>query len=166
MIELYSKGQIQERVKEIANEINNTYGDEQLTVIGILNGSFMFVSDLVRQLKMPIELDFFGAKSYMGRKQNPGISYTKELDIDIKGKNVLVVEDIVDSGNTMFVVCDILEGREPKSLRLCTLLHKPANYVKPYHIDWIGFSVPDKFIIGYGLDYYGMYRNLPNICIL
>jgi len=166
MYELYSKGQIQERVKEIATEINNTYGDEQLTVIGILNGSFMFVSDLVRQLTMPIELDFFGAKSYMGRKRNPGIHFTKEFDIDLKGKNVLVVEDIVDSGNTMFIVLDNFSGREPKSLRLCTLLDKPTKREKVVHMDWIGFEIPNKFVIGYGLDYYGLYRNLSNICVL
>ena len=166
MYELYTKGQIQERVKELANEINNKYCDEQLTVIGILNGSFMFVSDLVRQLQMPIELEFFGVKSYMGRKRNSGISFTKELDIDIKNKNVLVVEDIVDSGNTMFVVLDVLKGREPKSLRLCTLLLKPDKLEKDIHPDWIGFNVPNKFVIGYGLDYHGMYRNLPNICVL
>ena len=166
MRELYSEDKIQNRITVLANEINEMYGNESLVVIGILNGSFMFVSDLIRYLQMRVELDFFGAKSYMGCTRCSGISFTKEIALDIKDKNVLVVEDIIDSGNTAFTVCDEFKRREPKSLRLCTLLYKPANYTKPFHIDWIGFSIPDEFVVGYGLDYNGMYRNLSAIYIL
>jgi len=165
MRELYDRNVISKRVYELATKINKKYGDESLVVIGILNGSFMFIADLVRFLRMPIELDFFGVKSYKGTKSS-NIHFTKELDIDIKDKHVLIVEDIVDSGMTTFVVCEMLKSREPKSLRLCTLLFKAVNFKKAVHMDWIGFAVPDEFIVGYGLDYNGLYRDLPDIHVL
>lgn len=161
-----SEEKIQARVKELAEKINQEYAGEELFIIGVLNGAFMFTADLIRHIKVPVTLEFMKASSYGDDMESSG-HLKMQLDIksDIDGKNVLVIEDIVDTGLTMKELYATLKGRNPKSLRLASLLFKPARNEHPVQIDYLAFEIDDKFVIGYGLDYAGKYRELPYIGI-
>lgn len=164
---LFSEEQLRERVAQLAAEINRDYAGQELMLISVLRGSFVFMADLVRALTIPCTVDFMAVSSYgSGTTSSGQVQITKDLSEDITGKNVLVVEDILDSGNTLSYLLELLRARKPASMRLCTLLDKPERRVKPVQLDYTGFSIPDAFVVGYGLDYDEHYRNLPYIGIL
>lgn len=161
---LYSEAAIKQRVFELATQINLKYQgqDNQLILVGLLRGSFIFMADLSRQITVGHEVDFMTASSY-GKlmHSNRDVKILKDLDEDIKGKKVLIIEDIIDTGNTLSKVRDILLLREPASIEICTLLDKPSRREVDVPVDYIGFSIPDEFVVGYGIDYAQHYRNLP-----
>ena len=164
---LLTEEQLRSRVKEIALEVDKVYKDKTPLVIGILKGSIIFYSDFIRFLSMPVELDFMAVSSYgSGTSSSGQVNIIKDLSEPIEGKDVIVVEDILDSGNTLSYLFKILQARHPASLKLVTLLDKPARRAKPITADYVGFTVPDNFVVGYGLDYDERYRNLPYIGIL
>ncbi len=155
---------LDKRVSEIADEINKKYKGEKLIVVGVLKGAFMFMSDLLKKITVDTEVYFLKASSYgSGTESTGNVKITKDIERDIKGENVLLIEDIIDSGYTMREVLKILGEREPKTLELCSCLSKPDRRVCEVKIDYLGFEIPDKFVIGYGLDYAEKYRNLPYI---
>lgn len=156
------------RVKELAQQITEDYKGKPLLIIGILKGSVPFMADLLRLIDLEeLSIDFMSVSSYNGGTVSSGrIRIIKDLDVDINGKNVLIVEDIVDTGFTLSKLKELLLIRNPKSLKICTILNKPSRRTTPIDVDYIGFDVPDEFIIGYGLDYDEKYRNLPYVGIL
>lgn len=155
---------IDARLSEIAAEINRDFAGEKVIVVGVLKGAFMFMSDLLKKINLDTEVYFLKAESYgKGIETSGTVKITKDIECDIKGENVIVVEDIIDSGFTMREVFKILEERNPKSLKLCSCLSKPERRECEIKIDYLGFEIPDKFVIGYGLDYAEKYRNLPYI---
>jgi len=161
---MIDEAKIAARVKELADRINNDYKGENLIVVGVLKGSFMFLSDLVKNLELDTEIYFMKASSYGSGTETSGtVKITTDVERDIKGENVLIVEDIIDSGFTMREVRKILTGREPKTLRLCSCLSKPSRRECEVEIEYLGFEIPDEFVVGYGLDYAEKYRNLPYI---
>lgn len=159
---------LNEKVKELAQRITEDYKGKPLLIVGILKGSVPFMADLLRLIKLEdLSIDFMSVSSYNGGTVSSGrIRIIKDLDVDINGKNVLIVEDIVDTGFTLSKLKDMLMIRNPKSLKICTILNKPSRRTTPIDVDYIGFDVPDEFIIGYGLDYDEKYRNLPYVGIL
>jgi hypoxanthine phosphoribosyltransferase len=163
-----SADRIQTRIRELGAQIDQDYaGQGPLLLIGILKGAFVFLSDLSRAMTTPARIDFMGISSYGRGKASSGeVKVTKDLDISIEGTNVLIVEDIVDSGVTLTYLRHVLEQRKPKSIRIAALLDKPDRRLRPVKVEYVGFSIPDEFVIGYGLDYAENYRNLPEICIL
>ena len=164
---LFSEEQLKTRVKEIAQEIQRDYQGKELMLISVLRGSFIFMADLCRAIDLPCTLDFMSVSSYgSGTTSSGQVQITKDLSEDITGRHVLVVEDILDSGNTLSYLLKILEHRHPASIRLCTLLDKPDRRVKPVTVHYSGFTIPDAFVVGYGLDYAEKYRNLPYIGIV
>lgn len=158
------ESKIQERVAVLAHQITKDYQDLDLVVVGILNGSFMFTADLVRKIKTPHEIDFISVSSYGGGTTSSGhVSVELDFRKNIKGRHVLLVEDIVDTGTTLSYLRPFLEERSPASLRLASLLHKPSRTKHPTTIDYLGFEIDDLFVVGYGLDLDGKYRELPYI---
>lgn len=158
---------ISRAVKKLALRINKDYAGKSLLVIGILKGSFIFMADLIRQLKIPVEVDFVQCSSYRSGAQSCGrIKVSKRLRQSIEGRKVLLVEDIIDSGLTAYCILNYLRRKKPASLKLCALADKPSRRKKSVVIDYLGFEVPDKFIVGYGLDWNEKYRNLPDFYIL
>ena len=154
---------ILQRVKEMAAAINKDYADKRLFCIAILNGSFMFASDLFKQLNLNAELCFIKLASYTGMKSSGNVVTSIGLDEDLFGKDVLIVEDIVDSGKTLHEFLPRLMHQQPRSLKIATLLHKSQATKYPLKLDYVGFNIPDKFVVGYGLDYDGLGRNLKEI---
>ncbi|WIW71351.1 MULTISPECIES: hypoxanthine phosphoribosyltransferase [Anaerosinus] len=155
------------RIKEMGEQISKDYEGKEVIVIGILKGSVIFVADLVREVTVPVSFDFMAVSSYGNRTTTTGtVRILKDLDYDIEGKHVLIVEDIIDSGVTLSYLIEHLAGRKPASLKLCTLLNKPERRKVEVKVDYIGFTVPDAFLVGFGLDYAEKYRNLPFIGIL
>ena len=164
---LFTEEQLSQRVSELAEQINRDYAGQEVLLISVLRGSFVFMADLVRKLKIPCMVDFMACSSYgSGTSSSGQVKVTKDLSQSIEGMNVLVVEDILDSGRTLSYLLKLLEARKPASIRLCTLLDKPERRVVPVHVNYTGFQIPDAFIVGYGLDYAERYRNLPYIGIL
>lgn len=164
---LVSEEQIRETVKKIADKINNDLAGEPLLVIVILKGSTPFAMDLIKKLEMPVELDFMQVSSYGKSTASDGfINVKRDIEQDISGKNILIVEDIIDSGNTLFKLKTLFESRNAKSVRICTMLDKPSRRVVDVKVDYSGIEIPDEFAIGYGLDYAEQYRNLPYIGVL
>ena len=158
---------LDEMLSRLADEINRDYEGEKLIVVGVLKGSFMFLSDLIKKLTVDTEVYFIKASSYgSGTVSSGTVKITTDVERDIKGENVLIVEDIIDSGFTMQEVLKLLAARGPKSLRLCSCLSKPSRRECDVKIDYLGFEIPDEFVIGYGLDFDEKYRNLPYIGIL
>ncbi|MBI3697562.1 MAG: hypoxanthine phosphoribosyltransferase, partial [Acidobacteria bacterium] len=148
-------------------QIAADYPDRPLRLIAILKGACFFLSDLSRAIGRDVSIDFMGIASYGRGKTSSGeVRVTKDLDNEIDGLDVLVVEDIVDTGITLNYLCHVLQQRKPKSLRIATLLDKPSRRVKPVDVAYIGFQIPDEFVVGYGLDYAEKYRNLADICVL
>lgn len=161
---LVSEKELDARVSEIADEINRDYAGEKLIVVGVLKGAFMFMSDLLKKINLDTEVYFLKAESYGQATESSGtVKITKDIEKDINGENVLLVEDIIDSGYTMKEVMGLLNQRMPKSLKLASCLSKPSRRKCEIEIDYLGFEIPDEFVIGYGLDCGERYRNLPYI---
>ncbi|QNV46037.1 hypoxanthine phosphoribosyltransferase [Acinetobacter baumannii] len=163
---MISTEEIQAKVKELGEQINSHYAnsDKKLVLIGLLRGSVIFMADLCRTITKPHELDFMTVSSYGGgTTSSRDVKILKDLDGEIRGKDVLVVEDIIDSGNTLSKVVEMLQTREPNSIQLCTLVSKPSRREIDLEVKFLGFEVEDKFIVGYGLDYDQKYRHLPFI---
>jgi hypoxanthine phosphoribosyltransferase len=160
--------QIRARVQELGAKIDQDYaGRAPIQMIAILKGACIFLSDLARAVKTPARIDFIGISSYGRGKTSSGeVKVTKDLDSSIEGLDVLLVEDIVDSGVTLTYLIHVLEQRKPRSIRIAALLDKPERRLRPVRVDYVGFTIPDKFVVGYGLDYAEDYRNLPDICVL
>ncbi len=164
---LFSRQQIEAAVKRLAAEIRRDYLGRNPLLIGVLKGSFMFMADLVRLLDFPLEVEFIGLSSYgRGRESSGKVRVGQAIRAQIRGRDVLVIEDIVDTGLTISFLMDYLRKKKPASLGLCTLTDKPSRRQVPVTIDYLGFTVPDRFIVGYGLDWDEKYRNLPDICVL
>lgn len=164
---LVSEEQIQARISEIAAQINKDYEGESVVLVGLLNGSIPFLADLFKQIKIKAKLDFMDVSSYHGTTTSNGeVRILKDLARQIAGENVLVIEDIIDTGKTLKVVKRILENRHPKSLKIVSLLDKPAGRKVAIEADYVGFEIENEFVIGYGLDYDEYYRNLPYIGVL
>lgn len=162
--ELYSEEQISARVRELAEQINQDYEGKPLHIICILKGSIYFCCELTKYLAMPVTLDFMAVSSYGdGMRSSGRLRITKDLDEDIDDRHCLIVEDIIDSGNTLKMTRDLLSARNTASLKVCTLLDKPSCRETDVAVDYIGFEIPDQFVVGYGLDYAQKYRNLPYI---
>lgn len=161
---MISEAEIAKRLDEIAEEINNDYKGESVILIGVLKGSFMFLSDLAKRIKLDAEVYFIEASSYGSGTQTTGVvKIAKDVDRDLNGENVIIVEDIIDTGITMDKVTQLLRARGAKSVKLCACLSKPSRRRVDIKIDYLGFEVPDEFVIGYGLDADEKYRNLPYI---
>ncbi|HAK73873.1 MAG TPA: hypoxanthine phosphoribosyltransferase [Sporomusaceae bacterium] len=164
---LLSADQIATRVKEIGDQISADYAGEEILMIGVLRGAVIFMSDLARSISIPVAIDFMAVSSYGASTTSSGIvRILKDLDEEVAGRHLLVVEDIIDSGLTLNYLLDNLHSRKPASIRLVTLLNKPERRKKEVHVDYNGFTIPDHFVVGYGLDYAEKYRNLPFIGIL
>ena len=164
---LISEEEVKKKIQEIAAKINEEYAGKELHVICILKGGVFFMCELVKHITVPVTHDFMSASSYGDGTVSSGtIKITKDLDSSIEGKEVLVVEDILDTGRTLHHLLELLRERKPKSLRLCTLLDKPDRRVVDVPVDYTGFQIPDEFVVGYGLDYDQKYRNLPYIGII
>ena len=164
---LFSEEQLKNRVREIAQQITADYQGKEIMLISVLRGSFVFMADLCRAIDLPCTVDFMAVSSYgKGTTSSGQVQITKDLSEDISDRHIIVVEDILDSGNTLSSLLKILENRHPASIRLCTLLDKPDRRVKPVEVHYSGFTIPDAFVVGYGLDYAEKYRNLPYIGIL
>ncbi|HYV55535.1 MAG TPA: hypoxanthine phosphoribosyltransferase [Chitinophagaceae bacterium] len=162
--EIYlSETAIQERVKNIADSINEEYKDKKPLFIAILNGSFMFAADLFKYLTINSEISFIKLASYRGMKSTGNVITSIGLDADLFGKDVIIIEDIVDTGKTLYNFLPKLNDHHPSSLKIAALLHKPEATRFPLKLDYVGFSIPDKFVVGYGLDYDGLGRNLKEI---
>ena len=161
---LLSAEEIEQRVAELGEQITRDYEGKDLLTVGILKGSNVFMSDLIRKIDIPLHMDFMVVSSYGNATESSGVvKIVKDLEKGIKGKHLLIIEDIIDSGLTLKYLKQILETREPASVKLCTLLDKPARRQEEVDVDYVGFTVPDEFIVGYGIDYAEYYRNLPFI---
>ncbi|EJL6985606.1 hypoxanthine phosphoribosyltransferase [Vibrio cholerae] len=162
---MISEQEVAQRIRELGQQITEHYqGSSDLVLVGLLRGSFVFMADLVRQIHLTHQVDFMTASSYGNSMQSSrDVRILKDLDDDIKGKDVLLVEDIIDTGNTLNKVKEILALREPKSIRICTLLDKPTRREVDVEVNWVGFEIPDEFVVGVGIDYAQKYRHLPYI---
>jgi hypoxanthine phosphoribosyltransferase len=163
--EIYlSADQIQTRVKQLGEKISTAYRAKELVLVGILRASFVFMADLVRCIDIPLSLDFMAISSYEGVEGTPGaVKILKDLDEPIVGKHVLIVEDIIDTGLTLGYLIRNLEARNPESINICTLLDRSIRRIVPLPITFTGFDIPDVFVVGYGMDYRQLYRNLPSL---
>lgn len=163
---LFDEKAIEERVTALGKEITEDYKGKDLLVIAILKGSFMFFSDLLKKIDLPLEIDFMSAKSY-GNNTHPGeVHILKDLDKPIEGRHILIIEDILDTGQTLHALYKLLEVRGAASLKTCTFLDKPARRTTDFYADYKGYEIPDYFVVGYGLDYAERYRNLPYVAIV
>ena len=161
---LLSEEEVDKRIAEIAAKISEDYNGEQVHMICVLKGGVFFTCELAKRLTIPVSMDFMSVSSYGADTKSSGVvKIVKDLDEGIEGKNVLVVEDIIDSGRTLSYLLEYLRNRNPKSLKLCTLLDKPERRVVEVDVDYTCFDIPDEFVVGYGLDYAQKYRNLPYI---
>ena len=150
--------------EELGKKISEDYAGKQVHLICILKGSVFFMCELAKRITVPVTMDFMSVSSYGdGTKSSGIVKIAKDLDETLEGKDVIIVEDIIDSGRTLYYLMDVLQQRKPKSMRLCTLLDKPERRVKDVKVDYVGFNIPDEFVVGYGLDYAQKYRNLPYI---
>jgi len=164
---LIPKEKLQERISELAKKINEDYEGKSIVMVGILRGAVLFYGDLAKEIKVPLSMDFMAVSSYgSGTRSSGVVRIIHDLEENIEGKDVLIVEDIIDSGLTLHYLVETLKSRKPNSIKLCCLLDKPSQRVKPINPDYVGFEIPDEFVVGYGLDYAEMYRNLPYIGIL
>lgn len=164
---LYTRAEIEAKVDKLADKIRRDYLGKHPVLICVLKGSFMFTADLIRRLNFPLEVEFVQLSSYGGAKESSGkIKMVQDLQSPIQGRDVLVIEDIVDTGTTIAFLLDYLRDKKPASLKLCALTDKPSRRRVPVTIDYLGFTVPDKFLVGYGLDLDQKFRNLPDICVL
>jgi len=165
---LLRRSAIQKRVREIGAQISRDFRGQRVHLIGVLKGASIFLSDLVRAINLEVSLDFMAVSSYgKGTRTSGEVKLTKDLDTSIEGLNVILVEDILDTGLTLGYLCRILRQRKPKDLRIAALLDKPdRRLMKDVHADYVGFTIPNEFVVGYGLDYAERYRNLKDVCVL
>jgi len=164
---MLDSAKLQERVEALGAQIASDYEGQELTIVVILKGSFVFASDIARAIDLPLTIDFIGLSSYGDSTKSSGVvRITQDLSQSVEGRHLLVVEDIVDTGLTMAYLLENLSSRRPKSIKVCSLLEKPARSVHKIDIDYLGFTIPDEFVVGYGLDYEGKYRNLPFVGVL
>lgn len=163
----YSEEQLKAKVAELGAAITRDYQGKSPVLVSVLRGSYIFMADLTRSIDLPCTVDFMSVSSYgAGTTSSGQVKILKDLSEPIEGKDLIIVEDILDSGNTLFYLRDVLAARKPASIAICTLLDKPERRVKPIRADYSGFAVPDAFVVGYGLDYAEKYRNLPYIGVL
>ncbi|BAI80498.1 hypoxanthine phosphoribosyltransferase [Deferribacter desulfuricans SSM1] len=162
------KEQIADKVKELGEKITSDYAGEELFLVGVLKGSWIFMADLVRYIDLPLEVSFISVSSYVGQttKSSGVVRLLCDIDKPLNDRNVILVEDIVDTGLTLSYLKKLLEVRNPKSFKICALLDKPERRISDISADYVGFTIPDEFVVGYGLDYNGYFRNLPDISIL
>ncbi len=163
---LFSSETIARRVAELGEQISAEYGQRPLVLIGVLKGSFMFLADLIRHIRCPVRIEFIGTKSYAGTSTSGEVQLTKDLDKPIEGEDVLLVEDIVDTGLTLNYLRQMLAQRGPSSLRIVAFLDKPSRRRIEVRADYVGFVIEDRFVVGYGLDFEQRYRNLKDVCVL
>ncbi len=163
---LISRTQIHRRVRELAKQIESDFAGRDLVVVSLLNGTVMFLADLIRSLDMPLRLDFIGVSSYGSGTVSRELVFTKELRLDVRDRDVLLVDDILDTGKTLTTVISKLQKLRPRQIKTCVLLNKPARRVENVQADYAGFEIPDLFVVGYGLDYAERYRNLPFVGVL
>ncbi len=163
---LITDAQLARRVKKLSAEIERDFRGREMVVVSLLSGTVMFLADLIRHLSIPMRLDFIGVSSYGSGTTSGELVFTKELRIDVRGRDVLLVDDILDTGRTMKRVLAKLRPLKPRRIKTCVLLDKPARRVEKVRADYVGFSIPDLFVIGYGLDYAERYRNLPFVGVL
>ena len=164
---LLSEEEVDARIQEVADVINKDYEGKDEHMICVLKGGVFFMCELAKRITRPVTLDFMSVSSYGDDTKSSGVvKIVKDLDQPLEGKDVLIVEDIIDSGRTLYYLMDILAKRNPKSMKLCTLLDKPERRVKDVKVDYVGFNIPDEFVVGYGLDYAQRYRNLPFIGVV
>lgn len=164
---LFTEEEIAKKVSELGKIITKDYKGQDLTVIGILKGSNIFMGDLIRKIPIPLQIDFMVVSSYGQSTESSGIvRVLKDLDYSIENKNILIVEDVIDTGLTLDYLKEVLLKRKPKSIKICALLDKPARRRVNLKVDYIGFEIPDEFIVGYGIDYGEKYRNLPYVAVL
>lgn len=163
---LIGEAQLSARVRALSREIERDYRGREMVIVSLLNGTVMFLADLVRHVSLPLRLDFIGVSSY-GNGRTPGrLVFTKELRLDVHGRDVLLVDDILDTGRTMTRVLARLRRLRPRRIRICVLLNKPARRIENVRAHYVGFDIPDEFVVGYGLDYAERYRNLPFVGVL
>ncbi|MGL4346414.1 MAG: hypoxanthine phosphoribosyltransferase [Cellulosilyticaceae bacterium] len=163
---LISEEDLQRRIKELGEQISKDYEGKEIVILCVLKGGVMFMTDLAKRISVPLKMEFMAVSSYGNEYKSTGVvKIVKDLDEPIEGKEVLIVEDIIDSGRTLSYLKNILIGRNPKSIKICTLLDKPEQRVVDVEVEYVGFTIPDSFVIGYGLDYHQLYRNLPYIAV-
>jgi hypoxanthine phosphoribosyltransferase len=163
---LITRPRLARRVQSLAREIEHDFQGRETVVVALLNGTIMFMADLIRQLNLPLRLDFMGASSYRAGTQSGEFLITRELRLDVRGRDVLLVDDILDTGKTLSRVLPRLRALKPRRLKTCVLLNKAARRVENIQADYVGFEIPDLFVVGYGLDYAERYRNLPFVGVL
>ena len=160
---LISEAKIETRIKEIAKQIMNDYKGEDLVFVGVLKGCATFMIQLANKIKNNVEFEFIQVESYEGENSTGKIKLIQDLNGKIEGKNVIIIEDIIDTGRTLEYLIEHIKGLKPKTLKICTLLSKPSRRITELDVDYVGFTIPDEFVIGYGMDYNQKYRNLPYI---
>ncbi len=164
---MISETEVAKRIEEMGRQISEDYAGKQIHLICILKGGVFFMCELAKRISVPVSMDFMSVGSYGDGTASSGVvRIVKDLDESLEGKDVLVVEDIIDSGRTLYYLLDVLRKRQPNSMKLCTLLDKPDRRVRDVKVDYVGFEIPDEFVVGYGLDYAQKYRNLPYIGIV
>ena len=163
---LITDGQLAQRVRSLASAIEHDFRGREVVVVALLNGTVLFLADLIRHLSLPLRLDFIGVSSYGAGTESGELVFTKELRLDVRGRDVLLVDDILDTGKTLSRVIPKLRALKPRRIKVCVLLDKPARRVAKVAADYVGFEIPDVFVVGYGLDYAEKYRNLPFVGVL
>ena len=164
---LFSEELLRDRIRQLGEEITKDYAGQELVLVCILRGSYIFMADLSRAIDLPLSADFIALSSYgKGTSSSGQVELRKDLSDPVEGKHLLIVEDILDSGNTLYYLTNLLKTRHPASVRICTLLNKPERREKDIQPDYVGFTIPDAFVVGYGLDYAEKYRNLPYVGVL
>ena len=163
---LITRREIERRLRVMAREIQRDFSDSEMVVVSLLNGTIMFLADLVRHLSLPLRLDFIGVSTYRTSTESGDLVFTKDLRLDVRGRDVLLVDDILDTGKTMTCVLEKIVALAPRRIRVCVLLDKPSRRIRPVQADYVGFEIPDVFVVGYGLDFAERFRNLPFVGVL
>ena len=163
---LITEGQIARRIRMMAHEIGHDFRGREMVVVSLLNGTVMFLADLIRHLNLPLRLDFMGVSSYGLGTESGELVFTKELRLDVRGRDVLLVDDILDTGRTMSRVLPKIQALKPRRIKICVMLDKPSRRTEDIEADYVGFEIPDFFVVGYGLDFAERYRNLPFVGVL
>ena len=163
---LITDTQLARRIRALARAIERDFRGREMVVVSLLNGTVLFLADLIRRLSLPLRLDFMGVSSYGAGTESGELVFTKELRVDVRGRDVLLVDDILDTGRTLSRVIPKLRALRPRRIKVCVLLDKPVRRLEPVTADYVGFEIPDVFVVGYGLDYAEKYRNLPYVGVL
>jgi hypoxanthine phosphoribosyltransferase len=163
---LITEAQIARRVRQLTRQLQRDFAGRDVVIVSLLNGTVMFLADLVRHLSLPLRLDFIGVSSYGTGTESGELVFTKQLRLDVRGRDVLVVDDILDTGKTLKRVLGVLRAHKPRRIKVCVLLEKKARRTEKVRADYVGFQIPDLFVVGYGLDYAERYRNLPFVGVL